>query len=557
MQANRISIMLTIRYYIIALLAGGFSWPAMAQQLASVEVADDESEQRTSLLESDSGNQLDEIRGSLKPFGHSLFSGGFGVSENDGLNGDYIVTTGDRISVRIWGAIAFESVQVVDTQGNIFIPDVGPVKLGGVPNKSVNRVVKNAIARVYTRDVEVYTNLLTAQTANVYVTGFVKKPGKYSGMPTSSVLHFIDKAGGIDDRSGSFRNIEIVRNKKSIATIDLYRFIQSGEIPDVVFKDGDAVVIKPLMNTIYVQGDVARPFRFEFSDNGLSADSIIALASPGPGVTHAAISTIRDGESVFDYVTLSQLRDIRIGNGDVITFKSDLSEKNITINISGMHNGPSALTVNRRATLRQVLDLIEVDPELSAYQRIYMKRKSIAGRQKSSIEESLRRLEAEFLTASSSTDSESRIRAQEAQLISDFVNKMTHVEPQGTLVVVQRGAVADIALENDDTIVIPRVSPTVLVTGEVRLPRAFLWQKGSRPTDYIAQAGGFSNNANRELVLLVKQDGRVIEASAAQVEAGDELIILPKAPTKNLQLATSITEILYKIAVATSVALQI
>ena len=279
--------MLNIRYYIIALLAVVFSWPAMAQQLASVEVADDESEQRTSLLESDSGNQLDEIRGSLKPFGHSLFSGGFGVSENDGLNGDYIVTTGDRISVRIWGAIAFESGQVVDTQGNIFIPDVGPVKLGGVPNKSVNRVVKNAIARVYTRDVEVYTNLLTAQTANFYVTGFVKKPGKYSGMPTSSVLHFIDKAGGIDDRSGSFRNIEIVRNKKSIATIDLYRFIQSGEIPDVVFKDGDAVVIKPLMNTIYVQGDVARPFRFEFSDNGLSADSIIALASPGPGVTHA------------------------------------------------------------------------------------------------------------------------------------------------------------------------------------------------------------------------------------------------------------------------------
>lgn len=557
MQVNKTLFFSMCRLYAIVAFVVAFSMSAHAQPLTSVEVAVDEREQRTSLLEAETGSQIDQIRGALKPFGHSLFTGGFGVSENDGLNGDYIVTTGDRISVRIWGAIAFESVQVVDTQGNIFIPDVGPVKLGGVPNKSINRVVKNAIARVYTRDVEVYTNLLTAQTANVYVTGFVNKPGKYSGMPTSSVLHFIDKAGGIDDRSGSFRNIEVVRNKKTIATIDLYQFIQSGEITDVVFKDGDAIVIKPLMNTVYVQGDVAKPYRYEFTDSGLSADSIIALASPGPGVTHAAISTIRGGESVFDYVTLSQLREVRIGNGDVITFKSDLSEKNITINISGMHNGPSALTVSRRATLRQVLDLIEVDPELSAYQRIYMQRKSIAGRQKSSIEESLRRLEAEFLTASSSTDSESRIRAQEAQLISDFVNKMTHVEPQGTLVVVQQGAIADIALENDDTIVIPRVSPTVLVTGEVRLPRAFLWQAGGKPSDYIAQAGGFSNNANRNLVLLVKQDGRVIEATNARVEAGDELIILPKAPTKNLQLATSITDILYKIAVATSVALKL
>jgi protein involved in polysaccharide export with SLBB domain len=532
--------------------------PAMlaAQQMAEIEVATGE-EPVSSLLETGDDTQLGKIRNNLEPFGHTLFSGGFGVSESSGLNGDYLVSTGDRISVRIWGATVFESVEVVDTQGNIFIPDVGPVRLGGIPNRSVNSTVKNAIAQVYTRDVEVYTNLLTAQTADVYVTGFVKKPGKYSGMPTSSVLHYIDRAGGIDERSGSFRNIQVVRNSKVISTIDLYRFIESGEIADIVLKDGDAIVVKPLMNTVYVQGEVARPFRFEFEESTLSADAIVALAAPFSGVTHVAISTVNGGQSVFDYVTLDSLADLSIGNGDVLTFKSDLNDKNITINVSGMYSGPSALTVNRRATLRQVLDLIEVDPEMSAYQSIYMKRKSIADRQKSSIQDSLRRLEAEFLTASSSTDTESRIRAQEAQLISDFVNKMTHVEPHGTLVVAERGEIADIALENDDTIVIPRQSPTVLVTGEVRLPRAFLWRTGARPGDYIKQAGGFSNNANRDLVLLVKQDGRVVEADADKVESGDELIVLPRAPTKNLQLATSITDILYKIAVATSVALKL
>lgn len=529
---------------------------ANAQQLTDIEVATG-NEQVTGLLESGDKSQLGKIRSELKPFGRSLFSGGFGLSESDGVNGDYVVGPGDRISVRIWGALTFESVQVVDTQGNIFLPDVGPVKLGGVPNRAVNNTVKNAIARVYTRDVEVYTNLLTAQTADVYVTGYVNKPGKYSGMPTSSILHFIDKAGGIDERSGSFRKIEVVRNAQLLATVDLYEFIQQGQIPDVVFKDGDAIVIKPLMNTVYVQGDVARAYRFEFAQDSLSASNVIALASPASGVTHVAISTVKDGESVFDYVTLEQLQGITITDGDVMTFKSDLNERNITVNISGIHSGPSALTVNRRATLSQVLDLIEVDPEMSAYQSIYLKRESIAERQKASIQESLRRLEAEFLTASSSTDSESRIRAQEAQLISNFVNKMTHIEPHGTLVVAQNGRIADIALENDDTIVIPRNSPTVLVTGEVRLPRAFLWQSGLSPADYIKQAGGFSNNANRTLVLLVKLDGRVVEASSSRIEPGDELIVLPEAPTKNLQLATSITDILYKIAVATSVALRL
>ena len=191
----------------------------------------------------------------------------------------------------------------------------------------------------------------------------------------------------------------------------------------------------------------------------------------------------------------------------MVSFRSDVNERNISVNIDGSFNGASAITVNRRATLRQVLDLIEVDPELSAYERIFVKRKSIALRQKSAIENSLKRLEAEYFTASSATDAESRIRVQEAELIEAFVKKGSLVEPQGTLVVVSENEVADIVLENDDTIFIPRRTPSVLVSGEVRLPRAFLWEQGNSVNDYISRAGGFTNNANRTNVLLVKQDG--------------------------------------------------
>jgi len=103
-------------------------------------------------------------------------------AETVGLNPDYAVGVGDKIAVRIWGATAYDSVETVDTQGNIFIPNVGPVKLGGVVNSRVNATVTAAIARVYTSDVEVYTNLITAQSASVYVTGYVANPGKYAGM---------------------------------------------------------------------------------------------------------------------------------------------------------------------------------------------------------------------------------------------------------------------------------------------------------------------------------------------------------------------------------------
>ena len=512
---------------------------------------------RSQVLEQQQPSQVDTIRRSAQPFGHSLFSGGFGSDESSGVNADYIVDVGDRIAIRIWGAAAFDSVQTVDTQGNIFIPEVGPVKLSGVANKFVNSTVKKAVSRVYTNDVEVYTNLLTAQMISVYVTGYVSKPGKYSGLSNGSLLNLIDQAGGINPSSGSFRDIEVVRNGKTVATVDLYEFIQFGRLPQLTLKEADAVVVKPLLNTIVVQGEVAKPFRFEFSNPSITGSQIVDLATPNPAATHVAISRIENGETRSEYVSLEVFKDIVLSNGDIAAFHSDLAARNIIVNIDGTHKGASALTVAQHATLRQVLDLVEIDPELSAYERIFIKRKSVAERQKRSIEESLQRLEAEYLTASSATDNESKIRAQEAKLISDFVLKVSQIEPNGTLVVASEGEVADIILENDDTIYIPRKSPSVLVTGEVRLPRAFLWTRGLSASEYIGMAGGFSNNANRKLVLVVKQDGRIIDASSTSVDAGDELLVLPKAPTKNLQLAATITDILYKIAIATSIAFSI
>lgn len=534
---------------------------ALIGTLASAQTAIDPDdaviERQSAIFEQQESAQFDQLRDQTLPFGHTLFGGGFSASETSGLNADYIVGVGDRVAIRIWGATSYDEVQEVDSQGNIFIPDVGPVRLGGVKNSRVNATVKAAIARVYTNDVEVYTNLITAQSASVYVTGFVHRPGKYVGTPSSSVLNFLDRAGGIDSASGSFRKIEVIRSSKTIAVVDLYDFIREGVIPDVVLKEGDAIVVKPLMQTVFVGGDAAKPNRFEFTTETITGSDVVELSSPSSGVTHVALSQVRNGESVFEYLPLATFKLRSIGDGDVISFRSDVNERNISINIDGAFSGASAITVNKRATLKQVLDLIEVDPELSAYERIFIKRKSIASRQKSAIESSLRRLEAEYLTASSATDSESQIRVQEAELISTFVRNMSLVEPQGTLVVVSENGIADVVLENDDTIFIPRRNPSVLVSGEVRLPRAFLWEKNGRSENYISRAGGFTNNANQENILLVKQDGRVIDAASSPVEPGDELLVLPRAPTKNLQLAATITDILYRIAIATSVALSI
>lgn len=65
----------------------------------------------------------------------------------------------------------------VDNQGNIFIPDVGPINVKNVPASQVNQLVASKIGDVFTNNVNTYVNLLTATPVSVFVTGPVIRLG--------------------------------------------------------------------------------------------------------------------------------------------------------------------------------------------------------------------------------------------------------------------------------------------------------------------------------------------------------------------------------------------
>ena len=68
-------------------------------------------------------------------FGAQLFTGSFAQAGATQFNPDYLIATGDQIQVRFWGGFSFDSVLTVDPQGNLFLPQVGPVKVLGVRNQ--------------------------------------------------------------------------------------------------------------------------------------------------------------------------------------------------------------------------------------------------------------------------------------------------------------------------------------------------------------------------------------------------------------------------------------
>lgn len=492
-----------------------------------------------------------------QPFGASLFRGGFSNSHEDGLNPGYQVQPGDRVTVRVWGAVDFNDVQVVDPQGNLFIPSVGPVPVAGVTNRDLNTRVQQAVSAVFTDNVRVYTSLNGTQPVAVFVTGFVPAPGRFGGIPSNSALHFLDRAGGVDPVRGSYRNITLLRNGQTLTTIDLYDFLLYGQLPNIEFQDGDTLVVGEKGNTVSVTGDVSNVAEFEWVDDTLTGDELLQSAHAIPGVSYVGVSGIRQEKPFSTYVPLDEFKTLLIENGDAVIFRKDQHDDVIVVEVEGAHLGQSQFAVPKNTRLLELLDHIAIDTELADPASVSIRRKSVADRQKAALDESLSRLEARYLTASSQTDREAVIRAQEARLIGDFVERAREVEPQGRLVVADNGKVANVLLEAGDTITIPRISESILLSGEVLVAQAMLYKEGRRARDYIQLSGGFSTQALTKSLVLVHANGEVSRGENPVVRPGDEVIVLPKVPSKNLQLASTIVDIIYKIAIAASVAVQL
>ena len=79
-------------------------------------------------------------------FGAQLFTGTFARQGATQFNPDYAVAIGDRVQVRMWGAFEYSATLDVDPKGNIFLPNIGPVRLLGVRNQDLQRMVQAAIS---------------------------------------------------------------------------------------------------------------------------------------------------------------------------------------------------------------------------------------------------------------------------------------------------------------------------------------------------------------------------------------------------------------------------
>ncbi|MGB0571049.1 MAG: polysaccharide biosynthesis/export family protein [Alphaproteobacteria bacterium] len=482
----------------------------------------------------------------LQPYGSQIFRRANLLDRKLAISRDYRISPGDQIAVRTWGAWDSENVLAVDLQGNIFLPRIGPVQVMGLRNAELSGAVTRAVGALFIDNVQIYTNLIGVQPISVFVTGSVIVPGQYPGQPLDSLLYYLSRAESIDSQRGSYRDIRIIRNSETIAKVDLYQFLTNGELPSIEFRDGDTIVVGMRRSTVAVYGAVTNSFRYEIPSGETRGKDILPIVGPLPEASHVLVRGIREDGAFSDYVSFADFAEMLLYDGDELIFEEDRISNEILVKAIGNSGGPSRFSVRRSMRLGDVLSLIEVDPKVADTDAIFLRRKSVAERQRQAIERSLFELQRTVLTGESTSTTESGIRVHEAQLIERFVKNVRAVEPEGR-VVLSGMRPLDVPMEDGDEIVIPEKTDLVLISGEVQVPQTVVWRKEWSVDDYLEAAGSVGKRGDSGNVLVVHIDGS-IDTNPTRVSKGDHLMVLPKTSVKYFALFKDIVEVVSKVA---------
>ena len=171
----------------------------------------------------------------------------------------------------------------------------------------------------------------------------------------------------------------------------------------------------------------------------LTGAKLIELADPQPRATHVSLSGSRGGAPYNLYLPMNDFKALRLENGDQIRFLADRPGDTIMVEAQGAIRGASRFPVRRNTRLHEVMSYIAVEPGRANLEGLYIKRKSVAVRQKKAIEDALRRLEQNAYTATSASSDEAQIRSKEAEMLSNFISRAKEVQPEGVVVVGTKG----------------------------------------------------------------------------------------------------------------------
>lgn len=221
-----------------------------------------------------------ELDTRIEQFGYHVFNQSvttFAPTNNAPVGPDYIIGPGDSFRIDVWGKVNLSHELTIDRAGTIFLPQIGSLNVWGLTVEQLRTKINNTIANFYT-GFEFSLTFTNLRTITVYVMGESRTPGAYQISSLSTMFNALFSAGGAT-KMGSLRDVQLIRNGKTVARLDIYDFLLRGnKTSDHKLVSGDTIFIPPVKTTIGIQGHVQRPAIYEFKEDSTTLAQLINTA---------------------------------------------------------------------------------------------------------------------------------------------------------------------------------------------------------------------------------------------------------------------------------------
>lgn len=303
----------------------------------------------------------------LKRFGVAMFDAEistFAPVSNAPVPDSYILGPDDTLVVQMYGKQTENHELKVDRDGNINLPEVGPVSVAGLKFSAARDLINNRIQQA-SIGVNAAVSMGQLRTINIMIAGEARNPGMYAVSALTTVTQALFVAGGVSD-IGSLRHITVNRSGKRVAEFDLYDLLLKGENSnDVNLQHGDVVFIRPAVALVSIDGEVQRPAIYELvaNDTVQTALNMAGGTKPSAFVSKTKINRVQQGQSVLINLDLSKKANLSqlLQAGDVVYVPTVAARLQHQVVIAGAVERPAFYAWQQGLQFNDIIDNIWTD----------------------------------------------------------------------------------------------------------------------------------------------------------------------------------------------------
>lgn len=176
---------------------------------------------------------------------------------------DYPIGVGDHLIVSLWGGADVEIDYVVARDGSIFPQGLGKITVQGLTFENAKSIITDRFRRVTPGSTNISVTMGQPRTIVVNVTGEVNNPGPVVVSAFSNALNVLAMAGGLSDY-GDLRNIIIKRGGRVIDSLDVYRYLTTGDFGRHLYmENNDFVIVNVFAKKVLASGQFKRPMYYQ------------------------------------------------------------------------------------------------------------------------------------------------------------------------------------------------------------------------------------------------------------------------------------------------------